>query len=101
MGDMDFKTLSQEMSGRESLTESYILISVSALILLLLIWANLAELDNVTRGDGRLVSSVQNQMVQAAEGGVILRRYVTENTVVKKDQRRRTHECRGLFSIRF
>ena len=86
MGDMDFKTLSQEMSGRESLTESYILISVSALILLLLIWANLAELDNVTRGDGRLVSSVQNQMVQAAEGGVILRRYVTENTVVKKDQ---------------
>ena len=86
MGDMDFKTLSQEMSGRENLTESYILISVSALILLLLIWANLAELDNVTRGDGRLVSSVQNQMVQAAEGGVILRRYVTENTVVKKDQ---------------
>ena len=86
MGDMDFKTLSQEMSGRENLTESYILISVSALILLLLIWANLAELDNVTRGDGRLVSSVQNQMVQAAEGGVILRRYVSENTVVEKDQ---------------
>ena len=86
MGDIDFKTLSNEMSGREGLTESYILISVSALILLLLIWANLAELDNVTRGDGRLVSSVQNQMVQAAEGGVILRRYVSENTVVEKDQ---------------
>ena len=39
------------------------------LIFFLLIWANLAELDSVTRGDGRVVSSLQNQMVQAAAGG--------------------------------
>jgi adhesin transport system membrane fusion protein len=40
----------------------------------------------VTRGEGRIVSSVQNQMVQAAEGGVILRRYVSENTVVTEGE---------------
>ncbi|MEN8935317.1 MAG: HlyD family type I secretion periplasmic adaptor subunit, partial [Planktotalea arctica] len=45
-----------------------------------------AELDNVTRGEGRIVSSVQNQMVQASEGGVILRRYVAENTVVTEGE---------------
>jgi adhesin transport system membrane fusion protein len=58
------------------------LVTIAALLLIALIWANWAELDNVTRGDGRIVSSVQNQIVQASEGGVILRRYVSENTVV-------------------
>jgi adhesin transport system membrane fusion protein len=51
-----------------------------------LFWANWAELDNVTRGEGRIVSSVQNQMVQASEGGVILRRYVSENSVVAEGE---------------
>ncbi len=86
MRSKEFKSLFDEMSGGEGLTGSYVLISVAALIFFLLIWANLAELDSVTRGDGRVVSSLQNQMVQAAEGGVILRRYVSENTVVEKDQ---------------
>lgn len=40
----------------------------------------------VTRGEGRIVSSVQNQMVQSAEGGVILRRFVSENTVVAEGE---------------
>tara|TARA_B100000768_G_scaffold72550_1_gene69575 strand:+ start:4880 stop:6190 length:1311 start_codon:yes stop_codon:yes gene_type:complete len=82
MSNIDFKTLSREMAGREGLSGSSILVTIAALLLIALLWANWAELDNVTRGDGRIVSSVQNQMVQAAEGGVILRRYVSENTVV-------------------
>jgi len=82
MSDIDFKTLSRQMAGREGLGGSTILITVTALVVLILYWASWAELDNVTRGDGRIVSSVQNQLIQAAEGGVILRRYVTENTIV-------------------
>lgn len=82
MSNINFKTLSREMAGREGLSGSSILVTIAALLLIALIWANWAELDNVTRGDGRIVSSVQNQMVQASEGGVILRRYVSENTVV-------------------
>lgn len=82
MSDINFKTLSREMSGREGLGGSVIVLTIIALIGFALVWANLAELDNVTRGEGRIVSSVQNQMVQASEGGVILRRYVSENTAV-------------------
>lgn len=82
MSNIDFKALSREMAGREGLSGSSILVTIAALLLIALLWANWAELDNVTRGDGRIVSSVQNQMVQASEGGVILRRYVSENTVV-------------------
>jgi len=86
MSDIDFKTLSREMAGREGLGGSTIMFTIIALVGLALVWANWAELDNVTRGEGRIVSSVQNQMVQASEGGVILRRYVSENTVVAEGE---------------
>ena len=86
MSDIDFKKLSREMAGREGLGGSTIMLTIIALVGLALVWANWAELDNVTRGEGRIVSSVQNQMVQASEGGVILRRYVSENTVVAEGE---------------
>jgi len=86
MAEVDFKTLSREMAGREGLAGSAILGTVIVLVITALIWANWAELDSVTRGEGRIVSSVQNQLVQAAEGGVILRRYVSENTVVAEGE---------------
>ncbi|MCV2876380.1 HlyD family type I secretion periplasmic adaptor subunit [Rhodobacteraceae bacterium XHP0102] len=82
MTQVDFKKLSREMSGREGIAGSTILISIAALLVIFVAWASWAELDSVTRGDGKVISSVQNQMVQAAEGGVILNRYVSENSVV-------------------
>lgn len=86
MSDIDFKTLSREMAGREGLAGSTIMFTIIALLALTLAWANWAELDSVTRGEGRIVSSMQNQIVQASEGGVILRRYVSENTVVAEGE---------------
>ncbi len=86
MSDADFKTLSREMAGREGFAGSTIILTIILLVAGLLFWANWAELDNVTRGEGRIVSSVQNQMVQAAEGGVIMRRYVAENSTVAKGE---------------
>jgi len=82
MAARNFKALSRKMAGREGLGGSAVLVTVVALVVAFLAWASLAELDNVTRGEGRIISSVQNQMVQAAEGGVILRRMVAENSRV-------------------
>ena len=82
MSDVNFASLSREMAGREGLGGSSIMFIIIALIGAALFWANWAELDNVTRGEGRIVSSAQNQRIQASEGGVILRRYVSENTIV-------------------
>jgi membrane fusion protein, adhesin transport system len=84
MSDIDFKELSRQMSGRERISGSMILIIILLLIVSFFYWANSAEVDSVTRGNGRIISSVQNQMVQASESGVILRRYVNENTVVSE-----------------
>lgn len=86
MSDIDFKRLSRDMAGQEGIAGSLLMITIAALVCLTLLWASLAELDNVTRGEGRIVSSVQNQLVQAAEGGVILRRFVSENTTVAEGE---------------
>jgi adhesin transport system membrane fusion protein len=68
MSDVDFKRLSREMAGSEGIASSMIMVTIAAFVGLTIIWAAWAELDNVTRGEGRIVSSVQNQLVQAAEG---------------------------------
>lgn len=61
-----------------------IIILVFILVVLLAFWSTTAELDSVTRGQGRIISSMQNQIVQAGEGGIILQRYVSENSKVSK-----------------
>lgn len=83
MSQTDFQSIARDMAGKQGLGQSAILLTTASLIGLGLLWASIAELDNVTRGEGRIISSVQNQLVQAAEGGVILRRYVSENAEVK------------------
>jgi len=55
MADVDFKRLSRDMAGREGLGGSLIMITIATLLGLALIWASWAELDNVTRGEGRIV----------------------------------------------
>ena len=73
------------MEGRQGLMGSTIMLTIFGLLGLLFYWASWAELDSVTRGEGRIISSVQNQLVQAAEGGVILRRFVSENSAVSAE----------------
>ena len=84
MSAVNFKKLSREMSGRVGWSGSLILFVVLVLVSTLIFWSTVAELDNVTRGEGRVISSAQNQLVQAGEGGVILRRYVSENSSVSE-----------------
>jgi adhesin transport system membrane fusion protein len=77
-----FEKLSREMEEREGFGNSLIIFVIAALIVTGIGWASVAELDNVTRGDGKIVSTTQNQMVQSSEPGVILSRSVNENSLV-------------------
>jgi adhesin transport system membrane fusion protein len=84
MSSVDFKLIAREMSGRESPRNSIILLVVISLLIAGGVWAQMTKLDKVTRGEGRVISAMQNQSVQAAEGGVILRRYVIEGSQVNQ-----------------
>jgi adhesin transport system membrane fusion protein len=63
-----------------------ILYGVVALLAILLIWAAFAPLDEVTRGEGKIIPSRQLQVVQAVDGGVVEELHVKEGQRVKKGQ---------------
>jgi adhesin transport system membrane fusion protein len=52
----------------------------------LLVWAALAPVDEVTRGDARVVPSRQLQVVQSLDGGVVAEILVREGQVVEAGQ---------------
>ncbi len=49
-----------------------------------LVWASFTELDKVTRGNGRVVPQMQNQVVQHFEGGIVQEILVKEGDKVEK-----------------
>lgn len=57
-----------------------------AVVVLLLVWAALAKVDEITKGDARVISSRQLQLVQSLDGGVVSEILVKEGQVVEKDQ---------------
>ncbi len=80
----DFQKLSKELSGSSGFMGSFLLLVIILLVACLIFWASITELDNVTRGQGKIVSSIQNQIIQSSEQGVIKARYVEEGQVVNK-----------------
>jgi adhesin transport system membrane fusion protein len=58
----------------------------AAVVLALLLWAGLAHVDEVTRGDARVIASRQLQLVQSLDGGVVADILVREGDVVEKGQ---------------
>lgn len=63
-----------------------LLLGISALIFIMLIWAYFAEVDEFTRGEGRIVPSSDVQIVQNLEGGILAKLHVTEGELVERNQ---------------
>lgn len=55
-------------------------------VLIALIWAKLAILDEVTVGEGKVIPSSQLQLIQNLEGGIVEHLYVKEGQIVQKNQ---------------
>ena len=51
-----------------------------------LIWAYFANLDEVTSGEGKVIPSSQVQIIQNLEGGILAELLVHEGEAVEKDQ---------------
>ncbi len=49
-----------------------------------LVWAGLAEIEEVTRGEGRVIPSSKTQLVQSLEGGIVKEVLVRAGDTVKK-----------------
>ncbi|UGS42442.1 HlyD family type I secretion periplasmic adaptor subunit [Pseudocitrobacter corydidari] len=57
--------------------------AILAFFVVMLTWAALADIDEVTRGDGRAIPSSRLQKVQNLEGGIVSEVFVHEGEIVK------------------
>lgn len=71
---------------RPTSTSTLMLISVTALFVILFVWAGFSKIDEMTHGEGQVVPSSEIQVLQSLEGGVLKELLVNEGDIVKKDQ---------------
>lgn len=55
-------------------------------LLLFLTWASLSEMDQTVRSNGQLIAVARNQIIQAADGGVLKQLWVSEGQQVRAGQ---------------
>jgi adhesin transport system membrane fusion protein len=66
---------------------SRLLVWTTALTLFVaLIWAGVSSLDEITRGQGKVIPSSREQVIQSLDSGVLREMLVREGDVVEKDQ---------------
>jgi adhesin transport system membrane fusion protein len=63
-----------------------ILFTIAAFFILFFIWASRSELEEVTRGNGKVIASSKVQVIQNLEGGIIRDIFVKTGQRVEKDQ---------------
>ena len=64
----------------------WVLVSFAITITAFILWASFAQIDEIARGQGKVVPSGQNQIIQNLEGGIVSEILIKEGDFVKKDQ---------------
>ncbi|MBI5909167.1 MAG: HlyD family type I secretion periplasmic adaptor subunit [Betaproteobacteria bacterium] len=64
----------------------WLLAAIIGFFVIALAWAWLAHIDEIARGEGKVITASQTQYVQNLEGGIIEKILVQEGDPVKKDQ---------------
>ncbi len=59
---------------------------VATVVVALVVWSALAEIDEVTRGQGKVIPSRQVQVIQSLDGGVVTEILVREGDVVEQGE---------------
>jgi membrane fusion protein, adhesin transport system len=86
-GFRPFEQQADAVMSRHETQRAQLIVRVAAAALgLLLVWAALAHVEEVTRGDGRVIPSKQLQVVQSLDGGVVSEILVREGDVVEANQ---------------
>ena len=71
---------------QEPLRARVLLRSVGMVMALFILWAAVAQLDEVTRGEGKVIPSKQVQILQSIDGGLVSEILVREGDVVQANQ---------------
>ena len=75
---------SSALLQRASKSFSYTLWALFGAIAWFLLWANFAEIDELARGTGKIIPSMQIQKVQSIDSGRVEKIYAKEGAIIKK-----------------
>lgn len=74
------------MLRQEPLRARVLLRSIGVVFAIFILWAAVAQLDEVTRGEGKVIPSRQLQVLQSIDGGLVSEISVREGDVVQANQ---------------
>lgn len=89
VSDQDLRfmeSLSQAVLEKPSWSSRVIVWVLFLVLVWMLVWAHLAELDKIVRGEGRVVPSSRVQVVQNLEGGIVERLFFSEGDQVQQGE---------------
>ncbi|MBN2782329.1 MAG: HlyD family type I secretion periplasmic adaptor subunit [Campylobacterales bacterium] len=87
MGDKNLEfvsSLSSAIVEKHSRSSRIMLNTIFVVFMLLIVWASFAQIDEITRGDGKVVPSSKVKIVQNLEGGIVSEILVKNSQMVKK-----------------
>ncbi|USH01146.1 HlyD family type I secretion periplasmic adaptor subunit [Grimontia kaedaensis] len=82
MADDIYGAMMMDVPGKYRIVVWLLIIMVASFI----VWASLSSLDQVTRGEGKVIPSSQVQLIQSLDGGILQEMYVKEGMIVEKGQ---------------
>ena len=86
-GFRSFEAEAQSVMSRSQTHRAQTIVRAAVLmVVVLLAWASFAHVQEVTRGDGKVISSKQLQILQSLDGGVVSEILVREGQVVDAGQ---------------
>ncbi|WP_435627121.1 HlyD family type I secretion periplasmic adaptor subunit [Candidatus Ferrigenium straubiae] len=96
VAEADYAILRQEPIRARALLRALLWITG-----IFLVWASFAHVDEVTRGEGKVIPYSQIQVLQSLDGGIVSELLVREGNVVQKDQELiRIDQTRFLSSVK-
>ncbi|MCY4763722.1 HlyD family efflux transporter periplasmic adaptor subunit [Klebsiella aerogenes] len=81
--ETDEFTLADTHGGVKTSKSLYILISVILFLSIFLLWASVFSIDEVSKGDGRVIPSSKEKIIQSLDGGILDKIHVTEGQIVQ------------------
>lgn len=85
--DLEFVDESRKAMVTESpFITNALLYGIGIFMIIILIWAKFAILDEITVAQGKVIPSSQVQVIQNLDGGIVAAIYVKEGDIVQKDQ---------------
>jgi adhesin transport system membrane fusion protein len=86
-GFRSFEVEASEVMSRSRTQRAQLIVRIAvAVVVLFVVWAALAHVDEVTRGEAKVIPSRQLQLIQSFDGGVVSEILVREGQVVEQDQ---------------